>query len=103
VTLDERDDWSEHQPSARDENRFIEEHGIDVYARWHLGIDESQPASNKSRYRFPYGDFVSVHRCGVLAAQSRAGQYKHPKIQRAAANLHGMLEALMAARGSAPS
>ncbi|MGZ6631318.1 MAG: hypothetical protein ACXVE6_17610, partial [Gaiellaceae bacterium] len=69
VTLDERDAWSEHQPSTRDENRFIEEHGIDVYARWHLGIDESQPASNKSRYRFPYGDFVTVHRCGVLAAE----------------------------------
>lgn len=103
VTLDERDAWSEHQPSTRDENRFIEEHGIDVYARWHLGIDESQPASNKSRYRFPYGDFVTVHRCGVLAAESRAGQYKHPKIQSAAAHLHGMLEALMASTGSAPS
>ena len=25
--LDDRDDWSEHQPSARDENRFIQEHG----------------------------------------------------------------------------
>jgi hypothetical protein len=24
---DERDGWSEHQPSADDENRFIEEHG----------------------------------------------------------------------------
>jgi hypothetical protein len=95
VVLDGRDDWSEHQPSAQDENRFIEEHGIEEYARWYLGVDEGQSASNKTRYKFPYGDFEAVHRCGVLAAESRAGQYKHLDIERAAAHLHGMLEALM--------
>jgi hypothetical protein len=30
----------------------------------------------------------------VLAAESRAGQYKDLDIERAAAHLHGMLEAL---------
>jgi hypothetical protein len=25
---DERDDWSEHQPSAAQQNAFIEEHGF---------------------------------------------------------------------------
>jgi hypothetical protein len=95
VVLDGRDDWSEHQPSAQDENRFIKEHGIDQYARWHLGVNEEQPKENKGRYRFPYGDFGAVHRCGVLSAESRAGQYKHFDIERAAAHLHGMLEILM--------
>src|SRR6202022_3631261 len=99
--LDDRDDWSEHQPSAQDENRFIEEHGMDGYALWHLGINEDQPAENKGRYRFPYGDFEAVHRCGVLAAESRAGQYKHLDIERAAAHLHGVLEALMKTAASA--
>lgn len=93
--LDERDDWSEHQPSPREQNRFIEEHGIDEYARWHLGIDEGQKPTNKGRYRFPYGDFAAVHRCGVLSAESRAGQRKYFDIERAAAHLHGMLDALM--------
>jgi hypothetical protein len=97
VVLDERDDWSEHQPSAQDENRFIQEHGMDEYARWYLGVDEEQPKENKGRYRFPYGDFEKVHRCGVLSAESRAGQYKHFDIERAAAHLHGMLDALMKA------
>jgi hypothetical protein len=92
--LDDRDDWSEHQPSTRDENRFIEKHGMDDYALWHLGLNEDQPAENKGRYRFPYGDFEAVHRCAVLAAESRAGQYKHFDIERAAAHLHGMLDAL---------
>jgi hypothetical protein len=30
---DDRDGWSEHQPSAAEENHFIEEHGFDEYAR----------------------------------------------------------------------
>jgi hypothetical protein len=30
----------------------------------------------------------------VLAAESRAGQYKHLDIERAAAHMHGMLDAL---------
>jgi hypothetical protein len=92
--IDERDDWSEHQPSAQDENRYIETHGLTAYSRWHLGVDERQDEDNKGRYKFPYGDFEKVHRCGVLAAESRAGQYKYLDIERAAAHLHGMLEAL---------
>jgi len=94
VELDERDDWSEHQPSTEDENRFIEEHGYDAYARWHLGIDDEKGESTKGRYKFPYGDFAKVHRCGVLSAESRAGQYKHTDIELAAAHLHGALDAL---------
>ena len=101
--LDDRDDWSEHQPSTQDENRFIEAHGMDEYARWHLGLNEDQPAENKGRYRFPYGDFEAVHRCAVLSAESRAGQYKHFDVERAAAHLHGMLDALRDAPAAARS
>lgn len=90
---DERDDWSEHQPSAEDENEFIRAHGLSEFGKWHLGIDDEHPANTKGRYKFPYGDFERVHRCGVLTAESRAGQYKHFDIERAAAHLHGMIEA----------
>jgi hypothetical protein len=94
VVYDERDDWSEHQPTAAEENRFIEAHGFAEYAKWHLGIDDAKREGTKARYRFPYGDFAKVHRCAVLAAESRAGQYKHDDIERAAAHLHGMVEAV---------
>jgi hypothetical protein len=94
VLLDDRDQWSEHQPSAQEENRFIEEHGIDEYARWHLAIDDEHSETAKSRYKFPYGDFDKVHRCGILAAESRAGQYGYKDIELATAHLHGALEAL---------
>ena len=92
--LDQRDAWSEHQPSAEDENRYLRAHGIFEYGRWYLGIDDEEDENTKSRYEFPYGDFEKVHRCGVLSAESRAGQYKHLDIERAAAHLHGMLDAL---------
>jgi hypothetical protein len=92
--LDQRDAWSEHRPSTRQENEFIAEHGISEYQAWHLGVDDEKPADHKARYKYPYGDFSDVHRCGVLAAEVRAGQYKHDAIESAAAHLHGMLEAL---------
>jgi hypothetical protein len=92
VVFDSRDDWSEHQPTAEEENRFIERHGFAEYAKWHLGLDDEHGEETKARYTFPYGDFVKVHRCALLSAESRAGQYKHDDIQRAAAELHEMLE-----------
>ncbi|HET6259786.1 MAG TPA: hypothetical protein VFE39_14160 [Pseudonocardia sp.] len=92
--IDDRDAWSEHRPSAQQENDFIEQHGIGEYARWHLGIDDQEDENRKSRYKFPYGDFDKVHRCGLLAAESRAGQRKYFDIELAVAHLHGMLEAL---------
>jgi hypothetical protein len=94
VVFDERDAWSEHQPSTRQENEFIRAHGIAEYAKWHLGIDDQQDENTKRRYKFPYGDFQKVHRCAVLSAESRAGQYKHFDIERAVAHLHGMIEEL---------
>ncbi|MGP4058890.1 hypothetical protein ACTWP6_29445 [Mycobacterium sp. 4D054] len=92
--IDDRDAWSEHQPSARQENDYIERHGIPEYAKWHLGIDDEMDENRKGRYKFPYGDLHNVHRCGLLAAESRAGQRKYHDIELAVAHLHGMLEAL---------
>jgi hypothetical protein len=90
--LDGRDDWSEHQPSAAEENRYIEEHGWGSYAKWHLGVDDEQREETKAHYKFPYGDFKDVHRCAILAAESRAGQRGYTDIELAAAHLHGMLD-----------
>ncbi|HEY4836823.1 MAG TPA: hypothetical protein VII07_19310 [Bradyrhizobium sp.] len=91
--FDERDAWSEHQPSAQQENEFIQRHGFAEYGKWHLGINNEKPEDTKGHYEFPYGDFKDVHRCGLLSAESRAGQYKHYDIENAAAHLHGMLDA----------
>jgi hypothetical protein len=92
VVLDQRDDWSEHQPSARQENEFIEAHGWDEYANWHLGLDDEASEETKARYKYPYGDFSKVHRCGVLSAESRAGRNKHSDIEDATVKLRDMMD-----------
>jgi hypothetical protein len=87
VVRDERDDWSEHAPSTDDENAFIEEHGMDEFAKWHLGEDTAESAGTKGRCKFPYGDFRRVHRCAVISGESRAGQYDHASIEKALRDL----------------
>ena len=79
--------WSEHKPSAQEENEFIRLHGLGEYAKWHLGVDDHYPGDTKQRYKFPYGDFKNVHRCALLAAKARARQYGYTEIENAAAEL----------------
>jgi hypothetical protein len=93
--LDVMDDWSEHQPSTQQENDFIAKHGYGEYQKWHLGEDDEHAENTKGRYKFPYGDFAKVHRCGVIAAEVRAARMHYTDIEVAAAHLHGMLDELM--------
>src|SRR5260370_38219879 len=65
VVADGRGAWSQHQPSAEEENEFIRLHGFGEYAKWHLGIDDAHGEKTKARYKFPYGDFKNVHRCAA--------------------------------------
>jgi hypothetical protein len=94
VVVDERDAWSTHQPSAQDENEFIDARGFGEYGKWHLGIDDEEPKNTKKHGKFPHGDFGKVHRYALLSAKSRAGQYQHFDIERAAAHFDGMIEEL---------
>ena len=94
VARDERDACSEDQPTTAVVNEFIRLNGFREYAKWHLAIDDDQGPDTKKRYKFPYGDFKKVHRCGVLTAESRAGQYKHFDVERAAARLHEMIDGI---------
>ena len=33
-------DWGDVQPSASDQNAFLESHSWDEYAQWHLGLTD---------------------------------------------------------------
>ena len=50
--------WGDVQPSAEDENAFVESHSWDEYAEWHLGLTEGANDHTKARYAFVYGDFA---------------------------------------------
>ena len=92
IVADGKGAWTEHRPSADEENEFIRLHGFSEYAKWHLGIDRRFPENSKRRYKFPYGDFKNVHRCGLLAAKARAQQYGYQEIGNAAAELDAAIK-----------
>jgi hypothetical protein len=83
VVKDEQGDWSEAEPTPDEENAFIEREGWKAYGRWHLGCDGRESEETKQAYSFPFGDFRKVHRSGVIAAVSRAGQHGHFEIRDA--------------------
>jgi hypothetical protein len=87
VVADGKGAWTEHRPSVDEENEFIRLHGFAQYAKWHLGIDRRFPENSKRRYKFPYGDFKNVHRCGLLAVEARARQHGYAEIENAATEL----------------
>jgi hypothetical protein len=90
LITDHKGGWREHKPSLEAENEFIRAHGFAEYAKWHLGVDERYAVNTKRRYKFPYGDFTNVHRCGLLAVKARAAGYKYHDIEDAAARLISM-------------
>jgi hypothetical protein len=91
VIADSKGAWSGDRPSADQENKFIRLHGFSEYAKWHLGIDTRFAENTKRRYKFPYGDFTNVHRCGLLAVKARAHQYHYAEIENAASKLIEMV------------
>lgn len=79
--------WSNVQPSAEDENAFLEAHSWDDYSGWHLGLTEGATDDTKARYAFVYGDFRRVHRMGLIACHYRAAEWRHKEIELAAHEL----------------
>jgi hypothetical protein len=79
--------WGDVQPSADDENAFLESRSWEEYAKWHLGLTEGAADETKARYAFVYGDFRRVHRSGLIACQYRAAEWRHKTIELAAHEL----------------
>ena len=85
-------DWGDVQPSAPDENAFLESHSWDEYAEWHLGLTEGVSEETKARYAFVYGDFRRVHRDGLIACVYRASEWRHKDVELAAHDLLQLLD-----------
>jgi hypothetical protein len=89
-------DWGVVQPKADDQNAFLEYHGWDDYAQWHLGLTEGAQDETKARYAFVYGDFRRVHRTALIACVYRASEWRHKDVELAA---HELLQYLDKATG----
>ncbi len=80
-------DWGQTQPDAAAQNAYLERHGWDEYAAWHLGLTEGAADATKARYAFGYGDFRRVHRTGLIACVYRASEWRHKDVELAAHDL----------------
>ena len=89
-------DWGESQPSAEDENKFLETHSWEEYAGWHLGLTDGATDETKARYGFVYGDLRRVHLMGLIACQYRAAEWRHKEIEVAAHQLLQRLDEMRA-------
>lgn len=90
--------WGEVQPDADAQNAFLERHGWEPYAAWHLGLTEGANDETKARYAFCPGDFRRVHRSGLIACVYRAAEWRHKAVELAA---HDLLQRLDARAGIA--
>jgi hypothetical protein len=85
-------DWTAAQPRADDENAYLDRHGWDDYAEWHLALTDGATDETKARYAFVYGDFRRIHRMGLIACQFRAAEWRHKEIELAAHDLLQLLD-----------
>jgi hypothetical protein len=89
---DKKGAWRNDHPTRSQENDFMRGHGFPDYSKWYLALDGRHALNSKARYRFPFGDFRDVHRCGLLAVRARAHEYGYKEIEAAAAKLLAMIE-----------
>lgn len=90
-------DWGDSQPSADDENAYLDNHSWDEYGAWHLGLTADANEETKALYAFVYGDFRRIHRMGLIACRFRAAQWHHKDVELTA---HDLLQHLDAAISS---
>jgi hypothetical protein len=88
--------WGDAQPTADDENEYLDRHSWDEYASWHLGLTEGANDETKARHAFVFGDFRRVHRMGLIACRFRAAEWRHKDVELAA---HELLQRLDDAAG----
>jgi hypothetical protein len=85
-------DWGDVQPSADDQNGYLERHSWEEYAAWHLGLTEGANDETKARHAFVFGDFRRVHRTALIACVYRASEWRHKKVELAAHDLLQLLD-----------
>jgi hypothetical protein len=93
-----RSDWGNVQPDAEAQNRYLDKHGWDEYAAWHLGLTVGASDETKARYAFVFGDLRRLHRTGLIACVYRASEWRHKAVELAA---HDLLQHLDSTSGYA--
>ena len=80
-------DWGDVQPSAEQENDYLQSHSWSDFSLWHLALTSEANGETKARYAFVYGDLRRVHRSGLIACVYRAAEFDHKEVELAAHEL----------------
>lgn len=82
-----RSRWADVQPTADEENAFLDSHSWAEYGAWHLALTKGTKDETKARYAFVFGDFRRLHRMGLVACHYRAAEWFHKDVELAAHDL----------------
>jgi hypothetical protein len=71
--------WSEHRPSADEENEFIHVHGFSEYAKWHLELTIATPRTPNGDTNFPMATSKTFIAVGCLRRKREPTNTAIPK------------------------
>jgi hypothetical protein len=77
--------WSVVEPSDRQAGQMLAQAGWEDFANWYLAVDPEEDGIGAVRY--PFGDFRSVHRSGLLDVRQQAELRGEQDIAEAAREL----------------
>jgi len=84
--------WPDDRPANEQEISYIEEHGWNGFAKWHLALDTQASQFSKRRYEHLAGDFEKVHRGALMAAHAKAVKLGFDQVKAAAETLVSELD-----------
>lgn len=84
--------WKEVKPGREEKAEYIDNHNLDEYGLWFLGIDSDADQKGIEKFCYPYGDFNLVQKSGLLAAEHESSQKHHGEIHKAAQALLALMK-----------
>jgi len=84
--------WADDRPANEEEISYIEEHGWNGFAKWHLALDTQANQFSKRRYEHLAGDFEKVHRSALMTAHAKAVKLGFDQVKAAAEKLVAALD-----------
>ncbi len=84
-------DWNEDRPTKDEAIRFLDNHDLNEYGLWFLGVDTEVPAKDSSKFIYQYGDFAVLHKSALEDIVKQATKNKNDEVKNAAQKLLNML------------
>jgi len=84
--------WAEVQATSDEKIRYLNNHGLEQYGTWFLGIDTDADPKSKDKYTYPFGDFSVLHKSALLAAVKSAEKNNDAEIKKTAEQLLAMIK-----------